>query len=92
MPNFVLADFNTAGGTVATTVHSGTSVASETPVSQWMHSEQAQQYEGRWVLLSDALVPLDSDLSPSALKARHAQSPPGSVIVFVPATTVRLGA
>ena len=91
-PNFVLADFNTAGGTVATTVQSGTSVVPESQASAWLRSEQARQYEGRWVLLSESYAPLDSDLSPSALESRHPQLAAGSAIVFVPATTVRLGA
>jgi hypothetical protein len=92
MPEYVLADFNTAGGTVATTVHSGTSVAPESPVAVWARSEQARRYEGRFVLLSDSQIPLDSDLSPTALTGRHQQLPAGSTVVFVPATRARLGA
>jgi hypothetical protein len=91
-PEYVLADFSTAGGTVATTVHTGASVAPESPVAVWVRSEQARSYEGRFVLLSDSQIPLDSDLSPSALTGRHPQLPAGSSIVFVPASRARLGA
>jgi hypothetical protein len=92
MHEYVLADFSTAGGTVATSVHSGTSAMPESPVAVWVRSEQARRYEGRFVLLSDSQVPLDSDLSPSALADRHQQLPAGSTLVFVPATRIRLGA
>jgi hypothetical protein len=91
-PEYVLADFNTAGGTVATTVHSGTSLVPESPVAVWVRSEQARRYEGRFVLLSDSQTPLDSDLSPTALTSRHQPLPAGSAVVFVPATRARLGA
>ena len=94
MPDYVFADFTTAGGTVgtATTVQPAPSVAPESPAARWAHSEGAQPYEGRWVLLNPSLDALDSDLSPTALKDRHPQFPSGSTIVFVPATTIRLGA
>jgi len=91
-PEYVLADFSTAGGTVATSVHSGTSAVPESPVSLWVRSEQARRYEGRFVLLSDGQVPIDSDLSPSALTDRHQPPPAGSTLVFVPANRIRLGA
>lgn len=94
MPDYVFADFTTAGGTVetTTTVQPAPSVAPESPAARWACSEGAQQYEGRWVLLSQSLDALDSDLSPTALKDRHPQLPSGSVIVFVAPTTIRLGA
>jgi hypothetical protein len=93
MPDYVFADFTTAGGTVGTaTVQPAPSVAPESPAARWAHSEGAQQYEGRWVLVSQSLDALDSDLSPTALKDRHPQLPSGSTIVFVPPTTIRLGA
>ena len=92
MPDYVLADFNTAGGTVATTVQPGISVAPESPVRTWTRSESARRFEGRWVLLDGSQNPLDHDLSPSALQSRHPNLPQGGTIVFVPATTVRLGA
>lgn len=92
MPEYVLADFTTAGGTVATTVQSGTAVEQESPFAVWTRSESARPYEGSWVLLSGTLDPLDHDLSPTALKGRHPQLPNGGTIVFVPATTIRMGA
>lgn len=92
MPNYLLADFNTAGGTVATNIEQGTSVSVESPLGVWLRSESAHPYEGLWVLLSRSLEPLDSDLSPSALRSRNPSPPEGSAIAFVPPTTVRLGA
>lgn len=94
MPDYVFADFTTAGGTVnpTATIQPTAPAAPESPAARWAHSEGAQRYEGRWVLLSGSLDPLDTDLSPTALKDRHPQLPSGSTIVFVPPTTIRLGA
>jgi hypothetical protein len=56
-------------------------------VTAWLHSPEARQYEGRWVLLSDQLQVLDSDSSPTALLQRH-QHVQAPLIVFVdPANT-----
>lgn len=92
MPEYVLADFTTAGGTVPMAVQPGTAVEQESPIAAWARSESARAYEGSWVLLSSSLDPLDHDLSPTALKDRHPQLPNGSMIVFVPASMVRIGA
>jgi hypothetical protein len=93
MPNYVFADFSTAGGTIEAKVASGTAVVSESPISTWLRSEDARIYEGHWVLLDDhARDVLDHDLSPTALRERHPNMDDGKAIVFVPATTVRLGA
>jgi hypothetical protein len=92
MPDYILAEFNTAGGTVAATVERGTNSTPESPLSVWLRSEGARAYEGRWVLLDPALTVLDTDLSPTALRERHPNLPADSAIVFVPVTMVRLGA
>jgi hypothetical protein len=88
MPSHLFADFETAGGTVATTVRRGVSVGSESPLLAWLRSEDARQHEGRWVLLNSSLAAVDDDLSPSALRDRH----PGEDIVFVPPASVHIGA
>ena len=92
MPSHLFANFDTAGGTVATTVQHGVSIASESPFSAWLSSESARRYEGRWVLLDSSATAIDDDLSPSALRGRHPDLPSGGDIVFVPVASVYIGA
>ena len=57
------------------------------PASYWLRSAEARPYGGMWVLLDPQANPLDSDLSPSALRARH-QGASQKAIVWVPQTTI----
>jgi hypothetical protein len=99
--DYLMSDtFKTAGGTgVPTGISTGGSaeptvgpdMAESNPIARWLRSEMAQRYQGLWVLLSAALEPQDSDLSPTALRDRNPDLSPGSEIAYVPATTVQLG-
>ncbi len=92
MAEFLFADdFKTAGGTVASSVADGMSRSEESVYALWARSEAAKRFQGFWVLLNAALEPRDMDLSPSALRERHATPAEGEAVVFVPATTVQLG-
>lgn len=85
-------DFKTAGGTTGTeSVEPGLS-QEESPVSAWLASPHARSYEGKWVLLSERMEPIDDDLSPTALRRRHESANGDAVIVFVRPTSVQVGA
>lgn len=76
--------YNVASGTggplfevTATTGEGAPPVATTTRVTppdglrEWSTSEEARQYEGRWVMLNNDLTVVDADVSPSALLQRH---------------------
>lgn len=59
-------------------------------VGQWITSPSARQYNGRWVLLSDAYDVVDADDSAVALRGRHPEET-DPLIVFVQSPRVRIG-
>jgi len=89
MPDFLVTeDVKSVGGTSGH--EPATEPARPSPLTVWMQSEEALPYEGLWVLMNAALEPQDSDLSPTALKNRHADIG-DPTIVYVPRRTVDVG-
>ncbi len=84
-------DFKTAGGTAsASTIEQSTE--RESPISVWLTTPQAKEYEGQWVVLNQQMTPIDADLSPTVLQRRYEATDTDVAIVFVRPTSVQIGA
>ncbi len=58
-------------------------------VLEWLQSEQARHYEGKWVLLDDDRDVVDSDDSPGRLLERHPQEA-SPLVVLVERSDIQL--
>jgi hypothetical protein len=90
-------DLKTAGGLDPARGATGpagpaTPMAQPSPIAAWLATPLARQFAGRWVLLNEDINPVDADLSPTALKNRHANSGGRGVIVFVQPGTAEFDA
>jgi hypothetical protein len=85
----LVAEFKSAGGTVRGEL--AQPVVEHSPLAAWLRSEQASHYQGLWVRLSAEMTPVDSDLSPTALRDRAAAADQPGTIVFVAPSSVDLG-
>jgi hypothetical protein len=65
-------------------VRSTTVIAAPDGLREWIDSEEARQYERRWVLLDDDLTVIDADTSPSALLQRHPEIAAPTVVYVQP--------
>jgi hypothetical protein len=86
VPDDTLTQYDSAGGT-REAVTPAPHVDEEPPaaVASWLRSNDARTYEGFWVLLGRDFEPVDSDLSPTALRLRH-RSEPGVILFVEPRT------
>ena len=78
-----------AHGTTELPDQSITKPPSTPDLAEWLDSDDAQQYAGQWVLLSNEFVILDADASPAELLYRHPEMK-SPRIIFVQPRGVRL--
>jgi len=66
------ATYRSGGATGVLPRSNPSGTPNEESIVGWLRSPDARNYEGQWVLFRLPNIVLDSDLSPSALKSRHA--------------------